>query len=280
MNQPSKKTIKICGSQVSYFVYNPKAKATIVMIHGFRGDHHGLQFIAQKLSNFRVIVPDLPGFGQSTPMSRGHDIAGYVAFLDKFIDSIKLDKPPILLGHSFGSIVCASFAAKNPHKISKLILVNPIAESALGNSNLAWLANTYYWLGQKLPKKHGTKLLKSRTIVRAMSHSLAKTKNKDLLKLIHSQHLKYFSNFHNRKNLHEAYQASISNQVIDWATELKMPVLLIVGEKDNIASLDSQKRLQQKIVDRKLVIIPETGHLVHYETPNLAAKEIIKFSLN
>jgi pimeloyl-ACP methyl ester carboxylesterase len=32
------------------------------MIHGFRGDHHGLQLFADALPEYRVIIPDLPGF--------------------------------------------------------------------------------------------------------------------------------------------------------------------------------------------------------------------------
>ncbi|HEU5187952.1 MAG TPA: alpha/beta fold hydrolase, partial [Candidatus Saccharimonadales bacterium] len=59
--------VKIQGSQVHYWVFNPKRQQTIVMIHGFRGTHHGLQNIIDRLDDYKIIIPDLPGFGASTP---------------------------------------------------------------------------------------------------------------------------------------------------------------------------------------------------------------------
>ncbi len=280
MKKPVKKSVKVYGSQTSYFVYNPKQKPTIIMIHGLRGDHHGLEFIAKELDKFKVIVPDLPGFGKSTPMGSTHDIEGYAKFVNDFIKSLKLSKPPALVGHSFGSIICAKFAAQHPSKISKLVLINPIAKPPLENSRLGWLANSYYWLGQKLPEKAGTKMLRSRLVIRVMSQSLAKTKNPELLKRVHTQHLKYFSGFHNRVSLGESYQASIKNHVGKWSSELTMPVLLIAGQKDNIAPIESQEKLEKKIAGSTLVTIADTGHLVHYETPKIAGKIISDFILN
>ncbi len=279
MKEPIKKSFKIHGSQLSYFTYNSNKKDVIIMIHGLRGDHHGLEFIAKELSEFKVIVPDLPGFGDSTPMDLRHDIEGYVKFVGSFIKKLRLTRLPVLVGHSFGSIICAEFATQNPKTISKLVLINSIAEPPLRNSSLGWIANFYYWLGQNLPEYAGTKLLRSRLVIRIMSRNLAKTKNRELLKRVHSQHLKYFSGFHDRKSLGEAYQASIKSYVSKQAPKLTMPVLLIAGEKDNIASLASQKRLDKKVPDSKLVTIANTGHLVHYETPKIAGKVISDFAL-
>ena len=59
------------------------------MVHGYRGDHHGLEpVIAAAADGVRIISPDLPGFGESTPLDgTGHRHrrlrrAGCTAFVD------------------------------------------------------------------------------------------------------------------------------------------------------------------------------------------------------
>ena len=81
----------------------------LVLVHGFRGDHHGLEPVVAQLPGFRIISPDLPGFGESaTFQGRPHDIEAYADWLAAFIGAVGIDGPYALLGHSFGSIVAAS----------------------------------------------------------------------------------------------------------------------------------------------------------------------------
>lgn len=63
------------------------------------------------------------------------------------------------MGHSFGSIVCAAYAAKYPKTISRLILVNPIGAPALEGPNkfMTKLAVMYYKIGAKLLKNWPTR---------------------------------------------------------------------------------------------------------------------------
>src|SRR5438477_13163780 len=124
--------LHILGSDVRYWVYNKDKPHTIIMVHGFRGTHHGLQDIIRALPEYRIVIPDLPGFGDSTPMTgQKHDIAGYSTFVIEFARQMKLDRKPALLGHSFGSIVASHVAASEPQLFDKLILVNAIATPAL-----------------------------------------------------------------------------------------------------------------------------------------------------
>lgn len=123
-------------------------KPTIILIHGFRGTHHGLLFIAKKLKGYSVIIPDLPGFGKGPKLER-YDIDSYTQWLRHFIASQKLTRPPILLGHSFGSIICAAYAQAYPRTIARLILVNPIGSPALAGPKrlMTKLAVLYYKIG-------------------------------------------------------------------------------------------------------------------------------------
>ncbi|HSE29777.1 MAG TPA: alpha/beta hydrolase [Candidatus Saccharimonadales bacterium] len=273
-----KNQINIFGSTVKYWVFNADKPKTLVMIHGFRGTHHGLQLIIDRLPDFKIIIPDLPGFGESTPLkNKPHTINGYCDFLKEFIKRVAPEQP-FLLGHSFGSIIVSHFAAKNPNAISKLILINAIAEPPLkGPQKVATkIAVLYYWLGQKLPQKMGEKMLRSKIVIFGASLLMTTTKDKALRKFIHENHLKYFSTFQDRDTLREAFEASTKNTASDKADVIKVPTLMIAGELDKIAPLRSQHNLVKIIPDAQLVVF-KAGHLIHHEAPTEAASSIRNF---
>ena len=293
--------LDVAGDEVHYWDYAPVeaagasadtaaavAKAggtaggtrTIVMVHGFRGDHHGLERVVELLPGHRIIMADLPGFGASPAFAHGrHDVAGYSTFLGRFLDALDLGPDTVLLGHSFGSIIASHFAAANPHRVYPLILVNPIASPALEGPKgvMTKLAVFYYWASAKLPAALGNALLRSRLIVHAMSVTMAKTRNKPLLAFIHGQHNAYFSGFANRDMLLESFRASVSGTVREVAGQLALPTLLIAGSEDEIATLPTQHTLLDLLPDGELAVIDKVGHLIHYETPEPAAAAILNF---
>jgi len=254
------------------------AKQTIIMIHGFRGTHHGLSLIADQLEQYTTIVPDLPGFGAGDVL-KTHDLDSYVEWLKTFIEKQNLKTPPVLLGHSFGSIVGAAYAKKYPSTIEKLILVNPIGAPALEGPKaiMSKLAVFYYWVGTKLPQKPAHKWLASDAIVMVMSVMMAKTKDKKLRAFIHDQHRQYFSRFHTPKSLAEGFSTSVSNSVRDFAKDITTPTLLIAGAKDDITTLEKQKELVKLFPNAQLKSIDNVGHLTHYETPDQVAAFVQAF---
>jgi pimeloyl-ACP methyl ester carboxylesterase len=110
-----------------------------------------------------------------------------------------------------------------------------------------------------------------------MSITMAKSKDKAMQKFVHQQHLTHFSSFSSPEVVAEAFQASVSSDVSHVADRLQVPTLLIVGEKDDITSLEKQRELQGKIASSKLEIITDVGHLIHYEKPTEAATAIVAF---
>ena len=251
-------------------------KPTIVMIHGFRGTHHGLELIAKNLRDeFETVMPDLPGFGEG-PLLPKHDLEHYVDWLRSVM--MHYEKP-ILLGHSFGSIITAEYAARYPDTIEKLVLVNPISTPALEGPQrlMTKLAIFYYWLGKKLPARPSRAWLSAKPIILVMSAMMAKTNDRDLRKFIHEQHLTYFSNFQSRDALHESFVTSVSHNVKESAPRIKVPTLLIVGDQDDIAPLKGQHELLPLLQNADLKIITGVGHLTHYEKPNEVADFVKDF---
>ena len=272
------------GTRVAYWSYEPvrvtPETRTILVIHGFRGDHHGLLRVADQLPEMRLIMPDLPGFGSSEAFAAGeHSVEGYGRFISGFMAALGLGADTVLLGHSFGSIVASHYVAAHPGTVSELILVNPIAAPALEGPKgvMTKLAVLYYEAAARLPRRLGQGLLRSQVIVRVMSETMAKTKDKQLRHFVHAQHSAYFSAFADRESLLEAFKASVGGNVAEVAGSLTLPVLLVAGEKDEIATLPDQHTLLALLPDAHLDVIPGVGHLIHYETPEPAAGFIRRF---
>lgn len=268
------------GARTAYWSYHNTSLPTIVMIHGFRGTHHGLERIVERLPEYNVIVPDLPGFGASQAFTdSAHNLEQYMEFVHAFIRHISADTPPVLLGHSFGSIIASHYAAKYPDTITKLILVNPIGAPALKGPKAAMtqLAIFYYWLGRALPERVSHSWLSAKSIVKIMSISMTKTKDPATRRFIHQQHLTHFSTFASPQVVAEAFRTSVSHDVSEVARDITHPTLLIAGEHDDITALPKQHQLADAMQNARLVVIPQVGHLIHYETAPEAAQAIKSF---
>ncbi|RDV44702.1 alpha/beta hydrolase [Leifsonia sp. ku-ls] len=277
-------TVAILGSSTRFWDYgDPDADTTLVLVHGFRGDHHGLEPVVAQLDGVRLVSPDLPGFGASTPMTEAHhDIDGYGRWLGAFVEGLGLTGRVVLLGHSFGSIVVAGALAGPLGTVPRpdaVVLVNPIGQPALEGPRgiLTRLAIFYYWLAAVLPERLGFGLLRNGLIVRVMSIAMAKTREPALRRWIHDQHDRYFSAFGDRRVVLEAFRASVSHDVSQYASRVPEPTLLVAAEKDDITPIAAEYRLQTMFPDARLVAIPEVGHLIHYETPAAAAEAIRAF---
>lgn len=272
-------SVSVHGVQTHYWEYGDnKAPIQLVMIHGFRGDHHGLEPIVAELgADIHVIIPDLPGFGISDALPSPADINAYSGWLDRFLEALKA-YDAVILGHSFGSIVVGAALAQGlPSK--RAILINPIAANALKGPRgiMTRLAVLYYKVAAALPAKSGYALLKNKAIVRVMSETMAKTKDSNLRQWIHEQHDQYFSLFASRDSVLEAFETSVSNDVSQFAPNIHQELMMLVADKDDITALPEQKLLASKIPGTRLEVVEGVGHLVHYEAADFAARHIRDF---
>lgn len=266
------------GSRTAYWEYGPgDADTTILAVHGFRGEHHGLEPVVAFLPGIRVIMPDLPGFGESPPMpGRAHDLAAYARWL---IDFAAMVSPgAVILGHSFGSIV-TSAAVAGGLQTPQLVLVNPIGAPALEGPKaiMTRLAVAYYAAGARLPERIGTALLRHWLIVRIMSVAMATSSDAAIRRFVHDQHDTYFSRFADRDLLRDAFVASVSHDVGTFAADIGVPTLLIAAQEDQITPIAAQRMLATRFADAQLHEIAGVGHLIHYETPAEAAGAIRRF---
>lgn len=295
-----KSTHRIHGSLTRTWTYRARGtcRGVILAIHGFRGDHHGLVRIIEAMPGYTVIVPDLPGFGASTPFStapdssaRGtgdarrtpegpsHDVAGYGEVIGALRTELGLGAGTILLGHSFGSIIAAAYLSRNPGSFAQLALINPICEPALSGSQalISRAAGLYYAAGEKLPAPLGEALLRSRLITDATSLAMLTSRDRGTRAYVVEQHRRYFSGFTSRATLREAYAASITETVRKYAARINEPTLLVIGEEDVLGSVPAQRSLARTFPRAEMRVIADVGHLIHYERALEAAALIEGF---
>lgn len=99
----------------------------LIALHGFGGDADNWLRIARGLGkHFRVIVPDLPGFGSSDPGDGlSFDIESQVRRLNAFVQALGAS-PAVLVGNSMGGWISTAYAARYPVQLRALWLLAPL----------------------------------------------------------------------------------------------------------------------------------------------------------
>jgi pimeloyl-ACP methyl ester carboxylesterase len=271
--------VSILGSETHYWVYGPDdAALTIVIAHGYRGEHHGLEPVIAQFRGVRFIGADMPGFGESSELAAGHSIDSYARWFAEFQAATKTTDA-VVIGHSFGSIITSYAVANGLITPPKLVLINPIAAPALEGPSavLTRLTMAFYRVALRAPEKVGYWMLGNWAIIRGMSVKLAVTRDRQLRRFIHDQHHSYFGRFASRQSVVDGFDASVSHTVGDFAEKITMPTLLIGAEKDPITAVSHLHALAERIPHCELHVIAGVGHLIHYEVPRTAAELIRDF---
>jgi len=104
---------------------------TLVLVHGFGGDKDNFTRIAAWLTpHYRVIIPDLPGFGEARRDARDrHDMATQVENLRRFLAELGVRRFH-LGGNSMGGFIASEFAARHPAQVASLWLLDPAGTDA------------------------------------------------------------------------------------------------------------------------------------------------------
>jgi abhydrolase domain-containing protein 6 len=105
--------------------------APIVFVHGFDCDKDRFwTFLSAFSRSYRVVVPDLPGFGESAKsLSECYDIASQVRRLNAFLEKIGLHSFH-LFGISMGGYICGYYASEYPDKVRSLALMDAAGVSS------------------------------------------------------------------------------------------------------------------------------------------------------
>lgn len=276
------RSVSIDGINANYWFYpattgDTKTAKNLVLVHGYRGDHHGLESFAGGLTDFNIYAPDLPGFGTSAALKVEHSLDSYAGWFKAFLKEIKLENP-LVVGHSFGTLVVSATEAKLG-LFEKIVLVNPVAGGRIvGISKfLLEFVKFYYWVAHIVPEVIGNRMTKTYLLVDSMSAYTTKSKDKALRKWVKEQHRTHFNSFANSQVVWEAYLASTENVVTPYVKEIHKPVLLIAAELDEITPVSAVYEFAATMDNAEVHEIKGCGHLVHYEAAEEAVGVMNKF---
>jgi len=234
----------------------------IIMLHGFGGDKDNwLRFAKYFTPSYRVIIPDLPGFGESSkPENAQYTIMSQVEKLNALAKELKLTDFHII-GNSMGGNIAGAFAAAHPEMVKTL---------GLFDSG-----------GVKSPMKSELHLIMETGINPLIVNN---TEDYDRLLAFNFYKPIPIPSFVKKVLAEKAAKASEFNQkIFKESTQddflllesklamIKAPTLIVWGDSDRVIHVSSVPVFEKKIKNVRSVIIKECGHLPMLEKPQETA---------
>ena len=120
-------TVTVAGKPI--FVAEAGSGASVVMLHGGGPGAAGVSNFSRNIDalaeHFRVIVPDMPGYGRSTKEMDHSDPFGCLADMIRgLLDELGIDTAH-LIGNSYGGAAALRLTLDTPHRVGKLVLMGP-----------------------------------------------------------------------------------------------------------------------------------------------------------
>ncbi len=259
----TKKTVNVVnvdGLATSYRESNPTASQTILMLRGFRTSDRGLLVLARKFSGYHLIIPDLPGYGQTQELPGGNTIPAYAEFVARFCDLLDLHDVTIL-GHSLGAHVGLAYAAKHPQRVKNLVLISPIPRPNL----MSRAVSLYYQIGRALPAplEHGW--LTNRKVHQTIRKFVVRTNDPVLREQIMREGERELKELRPNVNV-ENFLSLVSTDPEYYIPHLSVPTLVLAGDLDRLTRLsDVVNAYQHPLIE--LRVIKGMGHYGPSEIP-------------
>lgn len=244
-------TITVAGTQpvrLSVIDVGPSdpaaARGTIVCIHGAGGQaEQWKNQIVEFSREYRVIAPDLRGHGRSEQPRSAYSLEEFLWDFTQMLEQLKVEEPFVLMAHSFGGPIALTFAAAQPQRLSKLVLVATAPEMHL---------SPLYELVVKLP-------LPLRTLERARPL------------LMPQLHAPMF-----------VLQRVLAGTLFPWRgwallPAIRTPTLIIGGQFDFIVPVAVLQKMRAEIPNARLEVVRYARHLPQIERPSAVDRHIRSF---
>jgi pimeloyl-ACP methyl ester carboxylesterase len=243
-------SVSVDGAEVAYAQQGRLALPPLVLLHGWGASHKFWKYCFSAFSpRWRVIAPDMVGFGLSEKPRRDYGVEALAAWLDKFLDALRLDRV-VLVGHSMGGTISLIYAMAHPGRIRKLAVVNPLVVGATAfNRRTKWcmlpgIRALLFW-GSRIPPIR-------RWVSKDFSY-VAKYDD-DLSKDI----------------IRGSYQSTFDSLISASKTDLRprlatlaVETLAIGTDRDQLVAADQLSLVPAHYRE----LIPETGHIPMIERP-------------
>lgn len=257
-----RESITLQGGPLHYWRIDRGSGDNLIMLHGLGGNHVGLAELAAGVPGPNIIVPDLPGYGESAPLPGAHSLAAYADTVAELRSVLKLGRVH-LLGHSLGASIALVHAARYGVTLHSLCLLNPVS-TATGLA--AGVGKLYYRIGAVLPAGLARHWLASRPAVYLSDAFVIATRDRARRRWILAQDYLNYRRA-NVRAMTESFLSYSDTPFDSCAAAVELPALLVTGQRDAIAPPASVTGLAARMPTARCVVLPRAGHLVPVERP-------------
>ena len=260
--------IQIDGISVHYVEEGDPSASAVLVIHGLGSAAADFRpLIARLAERYRVIAPDLPGFGFSErPRKYDYSTARQTGVLLSLLDRLGIEET-IVLGSSLGGSTAVKVALTAPERVRTLVLIAPVIEQIRGRVppwRVVWL------LIPLISSALAHRRLNKMQLRTAVHHSDVLT---DDLMAQRRTRLRI------RGSMIAMGRAvvSIARGPAPDISSIVPPTLVLWGQGDRWFASDYGETLVSRIPRSELVLIPAAGHLLIQEQPGDVADAIYTF---
>jgi pimeloyl-ACP methyl ester carboxylesterase len=268
------KQVNIAGTPINYVdLGSPGLHEPVVLVHGLGGQwQNWLENIPRLAQERRVLALDLPGHGL-TPTEGEISISGYGRCVDAFCEQLGLGKVA-LVGNSMGGFVAAEVAIQFPERVSRLVLVSAAGISSADALHMPILTIGRLAFAIATNTAARDRALASRPITRHASLALV-ARHPRLLK----PDLAYEGLFKGagKPGFNDALRACLDYDFRDRLPDVKVPTLIVWGEKDAIIPVRDANEFERLISDSRKVVMKDTGHIPMAERPQAFNDVLVDF---
>jgi pimeloyl-ACP methyl ester carboxylesterase len=262
--------IQVAGVRLHIRDTGPRDGPAVLLIHGFGSSLHTWEAWAPLLDNrFRMVALDLPGFGLTGPDPTGdYSDERSVAVLVALLDRLGIGQAAVV-GSSMGGRIAWRFAAAEPARVSKLVLMAPDGFASFGRE-YGRTPERLPWLMRLLPYTAPKPLLE-RTMRNA--YAVPGTLTDAVVERYHAMLL---APGVRRAILDRVLQTRLLQPEPILAT-IRAPVLLLWGELDGAVPATHAADYERALPDARIVILPGIGHVPMEEAPEASAQALRAF---
>ena len=277
------------GFKMHYVDVGPRQANPIILLHGEpTWGYLYRKFIPELSKSYRVVVPDMMGFGKSeTPQDKEYTLKTHVENLSRLIDNMKLSNITFV-GQDWGGPITAAYSIRNLNKVKSFVLINTL----FGYSKEERPKNLSPWF-QWINKHYQNKTLDG--ILGELGSTLLsvmKIPNFTNNNIINDTWINaYSSQFPDRKSCKGAINFPLDallNRIVPYIVEgikqgdlkslCSKPAVLAYGMKDKAIEPDYAIRDFKALFPcSKVVEMPNAGHYSQEDEPELLIKLIKEF---
>jgi pimeloyl-ACP methyl ester carboxylesterase len=259
--------IEVDGLRIAY--ERAGAGPPLVLLHGYVGDGPTTwrRQIEALSDEFTVVVWDAPGAGRSSDPPESFGMAGYADCLAGFVDRLGLEKPHVG-GLSFGGALALELYRR--HSAIPIILILASAYAGWAGSLPAHVAK------QRLQQALLLANLSPEEFVGVLLPTMfsERTAPESVVEFGASMLAFHPAGF-------RAMAHASAEDLREVLPRIKVPTLLMYGDKDVRAPLTVAENLHAAISDSTLVVLPDAGHVCNIEAPeefNMAVRNFLRDS--